>query len=56
MVDLSVLIRLARTIDSRKNADPASSYVAQLLAKGNDAILKKSAIGALHAREILNGL
>jgi phosphoribosyl-ATP pyrophosphohydrolase len=41
MVDLQVLTRLARTIDSRKQADPDSSYVAQLLAKGNDAILKK---------------
>ena len=41
MIDMSVLTRLARTIDERKNADPASSYVAQLLAKGNDAILKK---------------
>jgi len=43
MIDLSVLIRLARTIDSRKNADPASSYVAELLAKGNDTIHKKIA-------------
>jgi len=41
MIDLNVLLRLARTIDSRKNADPASSYVANLFAKGNDAILKK---------------
>jgi phosphoribosyl-ATP pyrophosphohydrolase len=41
MIDFSLLIRLARTIDSRKNADPASSYVAQLCAQGNDAILRK---------------
>jgi phosphoribosyl-ATP pyrophosphohydrolase len=41
MIDLNVLLRLARTIDSRRNADPASSYVANLFAKGNDAILKK---------------
>src|SRR5215470_7202052 len=41
MIDTSVLSRLARTIESRKGADTASSYVAQLMAKGNDAILKK---------------
>ncbi len=43
MIDCAVLMRLARTIDSRKDADPASSYVAQLLNKGSDAILKKVA-------------
>jgi phosphoribosyl-ATP pyrophosphohydrolase len=36
-----VLARVAATIESRKGADPASSYVAALLAKGDDAILKK---------------
>ena len=36
-----VLERLAATIASRKGADPASSYVAALFAKGDDAILKK---------------
>src|SRR3954470_17549951 len=36
-----ILDRLAATIESRKNADPASSYVAALLVKGDDAILKK---------------
>src|SRR3954452_24071421 len=36
-----VLDRLAATIESRKHADPATSYVAALLAKGDDAILKK---------------
>jgi phosphoribosyl-ATP pyrophosphohydrolase len=36
-----VLARLASTIDARRGADPASSYVAALLAKGGDAILKK---------------
>ncbi|MBI3148107.1 MAG: phosphoribosyl-ATP diphosphatase [Betaproteobacteria bacterium] len=36
-----VLKRLAITIRSRKGADPASSYVAALFAKGEDAILKK---------------
>ena len=43
MIDTSILNRLAQTIESRKGADPGSSYVAQLLAKGNDAILKKVA-------------
>ena len=41
MIDASILKRLSDTIESRKGADQASSYVAQLLAKGNDAILKK---------------
>jgi len=36
-----ILGRVAATIESRKGADPASSYVAALLAKGDDAILKK---------------
>jgi phosphoribosyl-ATP pyrophosphohydrolase len=41
MIDTSILNRVAQTIESRKGADPSSSYVAQLLVKGNDAILKK---------------
>ena len=41
MIDTSILDRVAQTIESRKGADPSSSYVAQLLVKGNDAILKK---------------
>jgi len=36
-----VLDRLAATIALRRGSDPASSYVAQLLARGDDAILKK---------------
>ena len=36
-----VLARLAATIAARSGADPASSYVAALFAKGDDAILKK---------------
>lgn len=35
------LSRLADTLEARKQADPASSYVAKLYAKGLDAILKK---------------
>jgi len=36
-----VLDRVAATIASRRGADPASSYVASLFGKGDDAILKK---------------
>ena len=36
-----VLARVAATIEARKSAAPDSSYVAKLLAKGEDAILKK---------------
>lgn len=43
MIDAAILQRLAQALEARKGADPSSSYVAQLLAKGNDAILKKVA-------------
>ncbi|MDH5511673.1 MAG: phosphoribosyl-ATP diphosphatase [Gammaproteobacteria bacterium] len=36
-----VLKKLAEVLESRKGADPQSSYVAGLYAKGLDAILKK---------------
>lgn len=36
-----VLNRLADLLEARKDADPESSYVAKLYAKGMDAILKK---------------
>jgi phosphoribosyl-ATP pyrophosphohydrolase len=36
-----ILDRLAETLEARKNADPQSSYVAKLYAKGVDSILKK---------------
>jgi phosphoribosyl-ATP pyrophosphohydrolase len=35
------LARLAEMLESRKSADPQSSYVAKLYAKGMDSILKK---------------
>jgi phosphoribosyl-ATP pyrophosphohydrolase len=35
------LARIAETLEARKSADPSSSYVAKLFAKGDDAILKK---------------
>jgi phosphoribosyl-ATP pyrophosphohydrolase len=41
MKDKEILERLAATIESRKGADPQSSYVAGLLAKNEDAVLKK---------------
>jgi len=37
----SPLDRLAEVIESRRGADPDKSYVARLLARGEDAILKK---------------
>ena len=36
-----VLNRLSELLDERKSADPSSSYVAKLYAKGLDSILKK---------------
>lgn len=36
-----VLDRLAELLEARKSADPQSSYVAKLYAKGMDSILKK---------------
>lgn len=37
----AVLARLAAVIESRKGADPGSSYVARLLARAPDSVLKK---------------
>ena len=37
----TTLNKLAAVLESRKGADPASSYVAGLYARGLDAILKK---------------
>jgi len=36
-----ILDRLAESIDGRKGGDPQRSYVARLLAQGEDAVLKK---------------
>ena len=41
MPSCDVLDRLAAVIEDRKQADPDSSYVARLFAKGDDAMLKK---------------
>ena len=35
------LARLAAVIEARRTGDPATSYVAHLLGKGDDAVLKK---------------
>jgi phosphoribosyl-ATP pyrophosphohydrolase len=43
MMDAEILKRLGEVLAARKQADPASSYVAGLFAKGEDAILKKVA-------------
>lgn len=43
MTDSTVLLRLAKTIETRKQADASSSYVAKLFHDGQDKILKKIA-------------
>lgn len=43
MIDANILRRLGEVIAARKQADPESSYVASLFAKGHDAVLKKVA-------------
>jgi phosphoribosyl-ATP pyrophosphohydrolase len=39
--DAKTLARLADVIEQRRSADPERSYVARLLARGPDAVLKK---------------
>ena len=39
--DTDILAELTHVLEQRKSADPDSSYVARLYAKGLDAILKK---------------
>lgn len=48
-----ILTRLAEVLERRKEADPASSYVARLYAQGTDAILRK--IGEEALETILAG-
>jgi phosphoribosyl-ATP pyrophosphohydrolase len=43
MTSSTILLRLAQTIETRKHADPSSSYVAKLLNGGQDKVLKKIA-------------
>ncbi|WP_028454979.1 phosphoribosyl-ATP diphosphatase [Chitinilyticum litopenaei] len=41
MVSAEILERLSAVLAERRHADPGTSYVARLYAKGTDAILKK---------------
>ena len=41
MSELSFLDELATTLESRRGADPSTSYVAKLFNAGQDAVLKK---------------
>jgi phosphoribosyl-ATP pyrophosphohydrolase len=41
VIDPAILQRLGQTLAQRRAADPASSYVAGLFARGEDAILRK---------------
>jgi phosphoribosyl-ATP pyrophosphohydrolase len=43
VIDPAILQRLADALEARKQADPATSYVAGLFARGQDAVLKKVA-------------
>ena len=43
MIKADILLRLGEVIAARRKADPSSSYVASLFAKGEDAILEKVA-------------
>ena len=41
MNDPGIIERLGQTLEQRRSADPASSYVARLFGRGEDAILRK---------------
>ena len=43
MIHAEVLFHIADTLEARKSADPKSSYVSELLHKGEVAVLKKVA-------------
>ena len=42
MERIPIISEIADVIDSRKDADPHTSYVAKLFSKGPDAVLKKN--------------
>jgi len=52
-MEIELLNKLAALLEERKKADPDSSYVASLHAKGEDAVLKK--IGEESAELIIAG-
>lgn len=41
MIDAGILQRLGETLDSRREADAGTSYVASLFGRGEDVILRK---------------
>ena len=41
MIDAAILQRLGETLERRRGADPQTSYVASLLAEGEEAVLRK---------------
>ena len=41
MIDPGILQRLGQTLAERRSADPATSYVAGLFDRGEDAVLRK---------------
>ena len=41
VMDSDIMLRLARTIAIRRGADPTTSYIATLFAKGDEAMVKK---------------
>lgn len=50
----AILTELAQLLEQRKTADPATSYVARLHAKGREAILKK--VGEEAVETVLAGM
>ena len=56
---MDIIEKLTRTLESRRNADPATSYVASLYADGLNRILEKvgeeSTEVILAAKEVENG-
>jgi phosphoribosyl-ATP pyrophosphohydrolase len=52
-MEFELFNKIASILEKRKNADPDTSYVASLYAKGEDAILKK--IGEESAELIIAG-
>lgn len=52
-MEFEIFNKIAAVLEQRKNADPETSYVASLYAKGEDTILKK--IGEESAELIIAG-
>ena len=56
MIHAEVLFHIADTLEARKSADPKSSYVSELLHKGEDAVLKKVAEEAAEVPTVAGSL